>query len=441
MKIFKKTWVAAVFLLALVFTGAENQAVASVDTMATGVVITKDQNLNVREAASSTSKIIGSVAKGSTVNIYNRSNEFYKIQYNGRVGYVHADYINATYKVIKNSAVGFINDKAKVINYRSNPETQAKALGVITKDQQVSITGTVGTWYQIKINNVFAYVPKENVTIGVKEPVITAYSAKGTATSKVIVYASQNTTAKQLGSIAKGSDVTITGKSDVFYEVKYGNSKGYIAIQPIDVHPSKKTSYVATGTVLEKANAYASPSTSSSVLATAAKGTYVSMITKAGNWYEVKLTNGKTGWIQTSKLAYAGISTKGVVKIDGLSLVITRHYSHSQLDALIKQYKSDNGFYVMSDIANEVVKFVATTIAIPVKTVAYAFGVSQAVGGQVTDIKLNITPFDRAGEKSVRQKIEKAKENGSGVTITTTVKPGFSLSLCKYSTSVKTQTK
>ncbi|MDR4235201.1 SH3 domain-containing protein, partial [Priestia megaterium] len=52
--------------------------------------------LNVRSGAGTTYGIIGSVVKGQALSVMSKSGSWYKINYNGRMGYVSSDYVQAS---------------------------------------------------------------------------------------------------------------------------------------------------------------------------------------------------------------------------------------------------------------------------------------------------------------------------------------------------------
>ena len=58
-----------------------------------GRVVNVTTNLRVRSAASSSASVLGYLLNGTTVNITGSTNGWYKINYNGRDGYVSSDYI------------------------------------------------------------------------------------------------------------------------------------------------------------------------------------------------------------------------------------------------------------------------------------------------------------------------------------------------------------
>ncbi|WP_289682985.1 SH3 domain-containing protein, partial [Romboutsia ilealis] len=51
-------------------------------------------NLNLREGASTSSKIIITIPKGKTIEIVDKSNSsWYKVKYSGKIGYVSSKYV------------------------------------------------------------------------------------------------------------------------------------------------------------------------------------------------------------------------------------------------------------------------------------------------------------------------------------------------------------
>lgn len=49
--------------------------------------------LNIRKSASTSSSIVGTLSNNTKVTILEKTNGWYKISYNGTVGYVSASYI------------------------------------------------------------------------------------------------------------------------------------------------------------------------------------------------------------------------------------------------------------------------------------------------------------------------------------------------------------
>ncbi|WP_280770598.1 SH3 domain-containing protein [Salipaludibacillus daqingensis] len=71
-------------------------------------------NLNVRASASSSSSIISSLRRGTTVNLHEKTGNWYKIKVGSRWGYIHADYVKMANQT-GNSSSGSGNLSGKTI--------------------------------------------------------------------------------------------------------------------------------------------------------------------------------------------------------------------------------------------------------------------------------------------------------------------------------------
>ena len=99
------------FLLVLVFT-VSMFAGADSATAVTGTVTLSSGNLNVRALPGTTSAIIGKLPNGAQVTIGSSTNGFYKITFNGKIGYVSTKYVvNNQSNTIVNAAKAAIGVK------------------------------------------------------------------------------------------------------------------------------------------------------------------------------------------------------------------------------------------------------------------------------------------------------------------------------------------
>ncbi len=100
MSILKKVLSIVLCVCLLVVSSGLNMVAFAADTMYTGIV-NVDDSLNVRSSPSTKGSVLGSLKPDATVTIYGnkvkdeggKSTYWYKINYNGKTGYVSADYI------------------------------------------------------------------------------------------------------------------------------------------------------------------------------------------------------------------------------------------------------------------------------------------------------------------------------------------------------------
>ena len=131
--------------------------------------------LNVRSGAGTTYGIIGSVVKGQTLSVMSKSGSWYKINYNGRTGYVSSDYVQASGTTTPPAESTTYTVTASTLNVRSGAGTSYASIGSVTKGQKLSVVSKSGSWYKINYNGRTGYVSSDYV------------QASATASPKLVV--------------------------------------------------------------------------------------------------------------------------------------------------------------------------------------------------------------------------------------------------------------
>ncbi|AMN35718.1 SH3 domain-containing protein [Clostridium perfringens] len=242
--------------------------------------------LNVRQAATNNSKIIGSLKGGEKVNIISENNGFYKIEFNNSYGYVYSKYISKdetnkkdqevkkeTSKVkqedVKNNNIAKskkevnVNPKAEPVvlavrsinktgivnvssslNVRSEASTSSEVIGSLSGNSKITIIGEEGAFYKIEYKGSHGYVAKEyvkdvteinNSNQGTQTPEkpSTPETTKKTGivnvSSSLNVRSEASTSSKVIGSLSGNSKITIVGEEGAFYKIEYKGSHGYVA--------------------------------------------------------------------------------------------------------------------------------------------------------------------------------------------------------------------
>ncbi|MDT9346960.1 SH3 domain-containing protein [Clostridium perfringens] len=326
--------------------------------------------LNVRQAATNNSRIIGSLKGGEKVNIINESNGFYKIEFNNSYGYVYAKYISKdetnkkdqevkkeTSKVNQedvkknNSAkskkevnvtpkaepvvlavrsinkTGIVNVSSS-LNVREGASTSSKVIGSLSGNSKVTIVGEEGAFYKIEYKGSHGYVAKEyvkdvtesnNSNQGTQTPEkpSTPESTKKTGivnvSSSLNVREGASTSSKVIGSLSGNSKVTIVGEEGAFYKIEYKGSHGYVAKEyvkdvtesnnsnqgtqtpekPNNPESTKKTGIVNVSSSL---NVREGASTSSKVIGSLSGNTKVIIVGEEGAFYKIEY-KGSHGYV------------------------------------------------------------------------------------------------------------------------------------------------
>ena len=122
-------------------------AFAAEDTIAVAVGATTGSSLRLREDASTSASIVTTLNKGVAVAVLDDSvSGWYKIAYNGSVGFVSADYM-----VVDKDNVfetyGRVNGSG--VNVRSTASTDGEILASVNSGTIVTVNGFVDGWYDV----------------------------------------------------------------------------------------------------------------------------------------------------------------------------------------------------------------------------------------------------------------------------------------------------
>ncbi|WP_270939987.1 N-acetylmuramoyl-L-alanine amidase [Romboutsia lituseburensis] len=207
-------------------------------------------NLNVRSGYGTSYSVIGSLSKGSKVEILESKDGWYKIKYGSRYGFISSSYIknsngsddtiNSGEKPpISNSKNGVVT--ATSLNIRSGYGSSYSKIGSLTKGSKVEIVESKNGWHKIKYGNRYGYVSGEYIsTSNTNQPQITPPSSNGlkcgvvTATS-LNVRNGYSSSYSKIGSLTKGSTVEIVENKNGWYKIKYKNGYGYVSGQYIKI--------------------------------------------------------------------------------------------------------------------------------------------------------------------------------------------------------------
>ncbi|MGG7155294.1 SH3 domain-containing protein [Clostridium perfringens] len=319
--------------------------------------------LNVRQASTTNSRIIGSLKGGEKVNIISESNGFYKIEFNNSYGYVYSKYISKDgdsekVQVVKQEEVkkekvdeskkeakatpkaepvvlavrslnktGIVNVSSS-LNVRNEASTSSKVIGSLSGNTKVTIIGEEGAFYKIEYKGSHGYVAKEyvkdvtesnNSNQGTQTPEKPSTPENTEKTGVVNVSSSLNvregasTSSKVIGSLSGNTKVTIVGEEGAFYKIEYKGSHGYVAKEYVkDVtesnnsnqgtqtpeKPSTPENTEKTGVVnvSSSLNVREGASTSSKVIGSLSGNTKVTIIGEEGAFYKIEY-KGSHGYV------------------------------------------------------------------------------------------------------------------------------------------------
>ena len=213
--------------------------------------------LNVRSGASTRTSVIGSLGRNAKVTITGEKGNFFKINYNGRTGYVSKDYVKVSYdtktiyrnvtpekpktnnktnnsnKTVNNNSkkIGVINVNT-YLNVRSGASTRTSVIGSLGRNANVTITGEQGNFYRIDYKGRTGYVSKDyvSVTNGSNKSVNTSKNeGRINANSGLRMRSDKNTHSKTIMVIPHNAVVKIVKEANGWYRVNYAGHTGWVS--------------------------------------------------------------------------------------------------------------------------------------------------------------------------------------------------------------------
>ncbi|WKB36229.1 SH3 domain-containing protein [Terrilactibacillus sp. S3-3] len=228
-------------------SSSSSKQAADLNTLYTGTV-TADY-LNVRKSASASSAVLGALKKGSSVSVVGTSGNWLKIKYKSGYAYVSGSYVKKASSAAKpssakqaanlNTYTGTVT--ADYLNVRKAASASSTILGSLKEGSSVSVVGTSGNWLKVKYKSGYAYVSgsyvkKASASSGSSTSSSTSTSAgstvlyTGTVTADYLnVRSSSSTSSTILGSLKKGSSVSVVGTSGNWLKIKYKSGYAYVS--------------------------------------------------------------------------------------------------------------------------------------------------------------------------------------------------------------------
>lgn len=302
LNIFKPSWNAKLLLSStLVLSGA---AVAPFDLQSIGVTsnrveaatsyYTTTVNLNLRKSASTSSTILLTIPSGKTVTYLSKYGSWYKVSYNGTVGYVSSQYLKTytptsikTYKTTAN------------LNLRKSASTSSSILTTIPSGKEITYISTYGSWYKVFYNGSVGYVSSAYVNVTTSSTITPATTETYKTTVNLNLRTSASTSGSILTTIPSGETVTYRGTYGSWFKVSYNGMTGYVSSQYLT--PTSTTSTKTVYSTTANLNLRQSTSTTSTILLTIPSGGLVTYLGTYGSWFKVTY-NGKTGYVASEYL-------------------------------------------------------------------------------------------------------------------------------------------
>ena len=140
--------VAAVAVLAITAGATE---------LKTGIgIVEANGGLRLRSQASTSSDVLSTAHNGDNVVVIRQVGNWYLVNYNLKIGYMHSDYI--TFKERENIELGYGSVDPYLANIRSGPSTSSGLVDQAGSGAKVFIFGFNCGWYKVQYNGLTGYI-------------------------------------------------------------------------------------------------------------------------------------------------------------------------------------------------------------------------------------------------------------------------------------------
>lgn len=209
----------------------------STSTGKTGAII--GTSVRMRSGPGTSYDILGTYSNGVTLNVLGSENGWYKVSYNGKTGYIKADYVRVSPENTTASTDGTVTGSD--VRLRLGPSTSYSIVDTFPKGTAVKISGTSGNWYEVSINGKYGYMSKDYVSVkseakptenkndSIPKP-SESMSAIGIINgTSVRMRGGPGTNYAVVCYLGTGAKVDITGKTGNWYAVTYNGQNGYVS--------------------------------------------------------------------------------------------------------------------------------------------------------------------------------------------------------------------
>ncbi len=198
--------------------------------------ISTGNGVRIRSGAGTNYSILGSVNKNAKLNVISYSNGWYKINYQGKIGYIIGTYVkkqnsNVENEKIESNTFNYIST-GNGIRIRSGAGTNYSILGSVNKNAKLDVKSSLNGWYKIIYQGRIGYISGNYVQkqkkIEDEKPVYNTikYTVTG---ERVNIRSGAGTNYNIIGSATKNQKLDVISTSNGWRKINYQGKTGYIS--------------------------------------------------------------------------------------------------------------------------------------------------------------------------------------------------------------------
>ncbi len=290
---------------------------------AQGGKVTANGSLNMREKASTSSTVLTRLPSGSQVLVLEDKGDWYKVAYNGMIGYVSDDYLSLSATMDIRAGYAKVTSNSS-LRLRSGPGTSYDVLAKLSKGETAEILGVNKGWIKVKYKTYTGYLSAEYITVvssggnnnsgggntgsNGNDSSTSVGSLKVISSGNLRMRSGPGTSYSIITSLKSGTVVKNLGASGSWCKVQYGSYTGYVSgdyVSPVNDTGSSDSSNSGSSsssydgikvTSNGRLNMRKGAGTSYSIVTKLPSGAIAKLVSTHDNWYKVTY-QGYTGYV------------------------------------------------------------------------------------------------------------------------------------------------
>lgn len=308
----KLGWVANWLVKKEISKAATNQNGSSVGNVSV-------DGLRVRNGPGLNFQTIGHLNKGIKVSILETNESWIRISTGSMEGWVSSEFVTSSSGQAQTSPTESTSSTTAIstdnLNVRNDASIQADIIGKLSKGEQVNVISSTKEWVQIDFKGQKGWVSAQYVTLHTQSSKTDSKETgkptpgngvNGKVTANALnVRSIADLSGEIVGSVVKGDTFVILEETNSWSKIEYSPKKyGWVntwylekTIPKTNRAPSQEVKESSVTILYDGSNIRKGPSVQTAVAFRANTGEQFSVKSLKGEWYEIELKDGTTGYI------------------------------------------------------------------------------------------------------------------------------------------------
>ncbi|MCA1063526.1 SH3 domain-containing protein [Rossellomorea aquimaris] len=272
-----------------------------------GKVTISASTLNVRTGPGLSYPVLKKVHKGEEYRIVDTQKDWYKVDTGSGEGWVAEWLVSVESSSGEASRMSEGQVNTDGLRVRTGPDTSEEVVTVLNSGDHVTVREAEGDWLFVKWDNGSGWVHRQYVTEGSSgsSPTKKRKNEQGIITDNSLnVRTSPSLQSQVLGVLNKGDQVEVTGSVSGWYEITFGSDKAWVSEKYVEFSPSSTEEPASPSSsdligiiTVHSLNVRDQTSLNGRVVGKVSKGEKYPILQEENNWYQIKLSDGKKGWV------------------------------------------------------------------------------------------------------------------------------------------------